>query len=45
MHQELSYEEILFLATHSLQDKIVHMGSLMMMDAMKDLLNESEDYE
>jgi hypothetical protein len=45
MHQELSYEEILFLATHSLQDKIVQMGNHMMMDAMKDLLSELEDDE
>jgi len=45
IHDKLSYEEILFLATHSLQDKLVQMQKAMIMDKMKDLLSELEDDE
>jgi hypothetical protein len=40
MHNELSYEEILFLATHSLQDKIVRIHKAKMIDDFKEMLDE-----
>jgi hypothetical protein len=40
IHEELDYEEILFLATHSLQDRMMQIMMESMRDKLDDFLND-----
>jgi len=42
IHNDLDYEVILFLATHSILDKITKVQAKAMLDELKDFLNNDE---